>query len=86
MSNPKGLKKIEVFSDDSKNFRCETLYIADVINNTSFAVLDQKPISRSLDLQYLGTFLRFPGCEQLLRYCHSCQQRKGIRIFSYYAT
>ena len=46
MSNPKGLK-IEVFSqgtDDSKNWRCETLYIADheYINITSFAVLDIK--------------------------------------------
>ena len=48
MSNPKGLtKKIEVFSQrngDSKNLRCETLYIADCeyINITSFAVLDIK--------------------------------------------
>ena len=32
---------------------------------------EQKPISRSLDLQYWGTFLRPPRCEQLLRYPHS---------------
>ena len=28
---------------------------------------------RSLDFQYQCTFLRFPGCEQLLGYRHSCQ-------------
>ena len=44
MSNPKGLK-VEVFSqgtDDSKNLRCETLYIAnyEYVNISSFAVLD----------------------------------------------
>ena len=42
-----GTKKIGVFSqgtNDSKNLRCETLYIADYeyINITSFAVLDIK--------------------------------------------
>ena len=44
MSNPKG-HKIEFFSqgtEDSKNFRCETLSIADYeyINISSFAGLD----------------------------------------------
>ena len=47
MSNPNGLTKIEVFSqgtDDSKNLRCETLYIGDYehVNISSFAVLGIK--------------------------------------------
>ena len=47
MSNPKGLKKIDVSSqgtENSQNFRCETLYITDYerINRSSFAVSDIK--------------------------------------------
>ena len=47
MSNPNGLKKIEVFSqgtDDPKNLRSETLYFGDseYVNISSFAVLGKK--------------------------------------------
>ena len=47
MSNPNGLKIIEVFSqgnDDSENLRCETLYIDDYkyVHISSFAVLGIK--------------------------------------------
>ena len=46
MPNPKGLKKLRFFSqgtDDSRNLRCETLYIEDYhANISSFAVLEIK--------------------------------------------
>ena len=50
-----GTKKMEVFSqgtDDSKNWRCETLYIADYehINITSSTVLDIKLFNRRLKI------------------------------------